>query len=176
MTSADRVDALRPGGRPLRAVRSVAAALVCVTAAAVGHHSAGGALPSGAVLAAFTGTAVVAWLLSARRITPTQLLGLLVLCQVGVHLATSTSEMAMGAQMVVAHVGATVVSVVLLARGERFVWRLAERLALRVAPLLRLASVVPSSRPSPAVVVPRTRHDLLLAHARWLRGPPVGPA
>ncbi len=173
MTSADRLDALRPGDRPLRLVRSVAAALVCVTAAAVGHHSAGGALPSGAVLAAFAGSAAVAYLLSARRLTPSQLLGLLLLCQVGVHLGASTGEMTMGAGMVAAHLAATAVSVVALSSGESFVWSVAERLALRIAPLLRIRTLVPSVRLLPAVAVTRVRHDVSSAHSRPLRGPPV---
>lgn len=173
MSSADRLDALRPGDRPLRLVRASTAALVCVTAAAVGHHSAGGALPAGAVLAAFTGSAAIAYPLSARRLTTSQLLGLLVLCQVGVHLGTSTGEMTMGAGMIAAHLVATAMSVVALSYGESFVWTVAERLALRVAPLLGVRSLIPSVRLLPAVTPARQRHDVSLAHSRPSRGPPV---
>lgn len=173
MTSADRLDALRPGDRPLRLVRSVAAALVCVTAAAVGHHTAGGPLPVGAVLAAFSGSAAVAYLLSARRLTASQLLGLLVLCQVCVHLGTSTGEMTMGAAMIAAHLVATGVSVVALSHGESFVWTVAERLALRLAPLMSVRPLVPTVRLLPAATPTRARPDVFLAHSRPLRGPPV---
>ncbi len=173
MPSDDRLDVLRPGERPLRLVRSVAAALVCVTAAAVGHHSAGGALPAGAVLAAFAGSASVAYLLSARRLTSSQLLGLLLLCQVAVHFGTSTADMTMGAAMVAAHLSATVASVAALWCGESFVWTVAERLALRIAPLLHLRALVPTVRLLPAVTATRALHDVTLAHSRPLRGPPV---
>lgn len=158
----------------MRIVRSLAAALVCVTAAAVGHHSAGGALPVEAVLVVFAGSAAVAWLLSARRVTPAQLLGLLALCQICVHLGASSDEMVMGTGMLVAHVAATVVSAAALSRGESFVWRVAEHLGLRLAPLLRVVVVVPSMRPQHTVTTPRSLRDVLLAHSRWLRGPPVG--
>jgi hypothetical protein len=173
----DRSDAWRPADRPLRALRSTAAALVCVVAAAVGHQSAGGALPAGAVVSVFAGSATVAWLLSARRLTATQLLGLLVLCQVAVHLGATDGDMAMGTSMVAAHVTATVLSVLLLARGEAFVWALADRLALRVAPLLHATHQVPVVPTGPVPdAVPRTRRDVRLAHSRWLRGPPVSLA
>ncbi|MET0467505.1 MAG: hypothetical protein ABWZ87_02060 [Aeromicrobium sp.] len=174
MTPPDRAGAMRAVDRPVRGVRSLAAALVCVTAAAAGHHSAGGALPAEAVLAVFTGSAAVAWLLSSRRVTPGQLLGLLVLCQIVVHIATASDEMVMGAGMLLAHVAATAVSLVALSRGEALVWHLAERLGLRLRPLLRLATVVPSVRPALAVVVTRSLIDIRLAHSRSLRGPPVG--
>lgn len=153
----------------------MAAALVCVTAAAVGHHSAGGALPAEAVVAVFAGSAAVAWLLSARRVTPAQLLGLLALCQICVHLGASSGEMVMGAGMIAAHVVATGVSLVLLSSGESFVWRVAERLGLRLAPLLGLDVAIPSLRRLvAAAVAPRTLRDIRLVFSRWLRGPPVG--
>jgi hypothetical protein len=176
VTPPDRAGAFRPVDRPVRLVRSSAAALVCVTAAAAGHHTAGGPLPGGAVLAVFGTSLAVAWLLSARRITAGQLLGLLVLCQVAVHGGTASDEMVMGAGMLAAHAVATVVSVVALAYGEAFAWHVAERLALRLAPLLCLPAVVPSARPSAAVVAPRSLIDICLAHSRSLRGPPVGLA
>jgi hypothetical protein len=150
---------------------------VCVVAAAIGHHSAGGALPAGAVVSVFAGSAVVAWLLSARRVTATQLLGLLVLCQVVVHLGASGGEMTMGVAMMAGHVAATAVSVLVLARGEAFVWSLAERLALRVAPLLRVVHELPVAAAAPvSTAAPRSRRDVHLAHSRWLRGPPVSLA
>ncbi|KAA1376222.1 hypothetical protein [Aeromicrobium fastidiosum] len=173
MSHTDRPDAWRPADRPLRLARSLAAALACVTAAAVGHVSAGGTMPAVTVVSAFVGSAAVAWLLSARRVTSSQLLGLLVLCQVVVHLGASAHEMTMGPGMVGAHLAATAASVLVLSRGEAFVWQLAERLALRVTPLLRVV-LVPPTRPRPvAVVALRARHDVRLAHSLWLRGPPV---
>ena len=166
--------ALRPAARPVRLVRSTAAALACVATAAIGHAAAGGTIGPVAVLTTFAGAATVAWLLSARRVTPGQLLGLLILCLVGVHLGCSTADMSMSASMVVAHAVATAFSALLLARGEAFVWQLAERLALRVtAHDLELAPV-PSWRPLPPVVATRALHDVRLAHSRAERGPPSG--
>ncbi|KRC63826.1 hypothetical protein ASE12_03025 [Aeromicrobium sp. Root236] len=166
--------ALRPAAGPVRLVRSTAAALACVAAAAAGHLTAGGTIGTAAVLTTFAGATAIAWLLSARRITPGQLLGLLVLCQVWVHLGCSTGEMHMSASMVAAHALATGVSALVLARGEAFVWQLAERLGLRVTPNGLRVAAIPSWRPLAPVVATRSLHDVRLAHSRAERGPPSG--
>lgn len=158
----------------MRLVRSVAAALACVTAAALGHHSAGGHLSGPAVLTVFVGAAVITWLLSTRQVTTGQILGLLVLCQVAVHLGAADSAMTMDTQMLLVHALATGVSALALSRGERFVWHIADRLGLRAIPLLQHDFIVPSQRPLVPVLAPRSRHDVLLAHSRSLRGPPTG--
>lgn len=168
----DMPGAFSPAGHPVRLLRSIAAALACVSVAAMGHNFAGGHLAATAIVAVFIGGAVITWLLSARRLYPTQILGLLVLCQVGVHLCASDTAMTMDATMVVGHVAATVVSAAVLTRGERFVWLVAERLGIRVAPILAVAGIVPSVRPLIPVVAPRSRRDVMLAHSRALRGPP----
>lgn len=170
----DQPGAFRPGGHPVRMVRSLAAALACVAVAALGHNSAGGHLAAPAILAVFAGGAAITWLLSARRLLPAQIVGLLVLCQVGVHLCASDAGMTMNFAMVASHLAATVVSALLLARGEKFVWLLADRLGIRVAPMVTLACAVPTARPLLPVVAPRSRHDVMLAHSRALRGPPSG--
>ncbi|KQV76609.1 hypothetical protein ASC61_17265 [Aeromicrobium sp. Root344] len=166
--------ALRPAAGPVRLVRSTAAALACVVAAAGGHLSAGGALGAVAVLVTFVGAAAVAWLLCARRVTPGQTVGLLILCQVCVHLGGSSGEMRMSASMIAAHVLATAVSALALARGEAFVWQLAERLGLRVAPHGLRVVAIPSWRPVAPVIAARSLHDVRLAHSRVERGPPSG--
>lgn len=167
---------MRPAGRPVRLARSLAVALVCVATATVAHQAAGGTMSAEGVTAVFGGSAAVAWLLSARRVTPGQLIGLLVLCQIGVHLAAASSEMSMGAGMLAGHVVATAVSAVVLARGERFVWQLAERLGLRLAPLLHLTAPFVGGRPALPASSPRALHDACLTCSRSLRGPPVGAA
>lgn len=166
----------RPADRWPRLIRSVAAALACVTASAVGHHAAGGVLPAAAVAAAFAGSAAVAWMLSSRRVSPSQLVGLLVLCQVGVHLGASVDQMTMGTAMIAAHVAATAVSAIALSRGEAFVWHLADRLGLRLwlTPSLLGVAAVPRSAVVRSITTPRTLRDVRLAHSLWLRGPPVG--
>ncbi|MFI5428392.1 hypothetical protein [Aeromicrobium sp. UC242_57] len=174
MNPHDQVGALSPAGRPMRLVRSLAAALACVAAAAFGHHTAGGELSGIAVLAVFLGGASIAWSLSSRRVTGGQIVGLLLLCQVAVHLGASDVAMTMDASMLLGHAAATAFSALALARGEQFAWHLAERLGLRAAPIFDVTSPVPSLRPLAPVVVPLLRHDVLLAHSRWLRGPPMG--
>lgn len=166
--------ALRPAAGPVRLVRSTAAALACVATAATGHASVGGTISATAISTTFAGSAAIAWLLSARRVTPGQLVGLLILCQVVIHFGCSTGEMTMSGSMVAGHVVATAISALALARGEAFVWQLAERLGLRaIAPELRVAPI-PSWRPLPAVVARRSLHDVRLAHSRAERGPPTG--
>jgi hypothetical protein len=166
--------ALRPAAGPVRLVRSTAAALACVATAATGHFAAGGTIGSTAVLTTFAGAAAIAWLLSARRVTPGQVVGLLILCQVCVHLGCSTGEMTMSASMIAGHVAATAVSALMLARGEAFVWHLAERLGLRVVSHGVEVAPIPSWRPPPPVIATRSLRDVRLAHSRVERGPPSG--
>jgi len=174
MSTLDRAGVMRPLDRSVRLARSIAAALVCVVAACAGHLSGGGQMPAAAAAVVFAGAAPIAWFLSSRRITPGQMIGLLVLCQVGVHLGAPHADMSMGPAMLAGHVAATLVSAAVLARGERFVWELARLLRLRLAPLLHLLVPVPSLRPLHAVVAPRSLHDARLVYSRSLRGPPVG--
>lgn len=174
MLGPDLAAAVRPVSGPVRALRSLAAALVCVTAAAVGHHEAGGELPLVAVLSVLAGAGAVAWLLAARRVTVGQMLGLLVLCQVAVHLGASGQDMTMSVSMLGAHVVATAVSVLTLARGEGLVFLLAERLGLRLLPVRWTIGALPLTPRLLPVVVERTLHDVRLAHSRSLRGPPLG--
>jgi hypothetical protein len=148
--------------------------LACVATAAVGHASAGGTIGSTAVIAAFGGAAAIAWLLSARRVTPGQLTGLLILCQVCVHLGCSTGEMRMSSSMLIAHAAATAISALLLARGEAFVWQLAERLGLRATAMDLELAPIPSLRPVPLVPTTRSLRDIRLTHSRVERGPPSG--
>lgn len=120
----------------------------------------------------FAGSVGVVWMLSRRRVTNGQIIGLLVLCQAGVHL--SGPEMTMDAAMVLGHLAATAASVLLLAHGERYAWHLAERLGLRAAPMLLLAALPVARRSVAPVAAAAVPHDVLLAHSRWLRGPPAG--
>lgn len=174
VTAVDRASIPRADAPAVRLVRSIGAALVCVATAAAGHWLAGGTLPAATVLAVFAGSSAVVWFLSVRRITPGQLVGLLALCQAGVHLTGSSHEMTSG--MVLGHVAATAVSAAVLARGERFVWQLAERLGLRLAPQLRIGSSLVAARLATPIVTAGTRRDVRLTHSRALRGPPVAAA
>lgn len=169
-------DAFAPAAWPVRAARSLAAALVCVAVATAGHVVAGGGSASAPVLGGvLAGAAALTWCLAARRVTTGQFVGLLLLAQAVVHIscAWSSDVASMGAGMLAAHAAATAVSAALLARGEAFLWLLAERVGLRVLPLL-LVRTGPAGRPSPRATTDiRVRHDVTLVHARSERGPPV---
>jgi hypothetical protein len=149
-------------------------ALMCTANAAFAHLFAGGIVPSSAVAILFGGATCVAWLLSSRRVTPAQMVGLLVLCQVCVHLGCSMGSMNMSASMLATHAAATAVSAVLLARGEAYVWRIAERLGLRLRPYVLRVAPVPSVVIARPVTTTRSLQDVRLAHSRSLRGPPYG--
>ncbi len=149
----------------------MSAALVCTVTAALGHLAGGGVMPSDTALIAFGGAAVISWSLSRRRLTVGQLAGLLVLCQLCVHFGSTS--MNMSALMLATHVAATTASAVLLAKGEAFVWQVAERFGLRAVPALsRIRQPAPAC--STALVHRiRSLSDVFLAHSRVVRGPPV---
>lgn len=165
---------MRPAVGPLRLVRSLAIALLCTATAAFAHLSAGGIVPGSAVAILFLGATAVAWGVSARRVTTGQLVGLLVLCQIIVHLTCSMGSMDMSGSMLATHVAATALSALALARGEAFVWRVAERLGLRLRPHLVLFELVPARAELVPVTTTRSRHDVRLTYSRALRGPPHG--
>lgn len=155
-----------------RLVRSIAAGLACTGTAGVGHLSAGGALSPQVAVLCLVAASAVAWLMSSRRITTGQMVGLLILCQVGVHLSGSMDSMTMSAAMLVNHAAATALSAFILARGEAFVWRVAERLGLRRRPLLVAFAPTPTRAAVVPVVSTRSLRDVRLAWSRALRGPP----
>lgn len=165
---------MRPGVGSVRLVRSLAIALLCTATAAFAHLLAGGLVPGSAVAILFLSATAVAWVVSARRVTTGQIIGLLVLCQIVVHLTCSMGSMDMSGSMLATHVAATALSALALARGEAFVWRVAERLGLRLRPHLLGFVPVPLRVELVPVTVARSRRDVRLAHSRVLRGPPYG--
>jgi hypothetical protein len=158
---------------PLRLARSVSAGLVCTVTAALGHLAGGGVIPTDTALVAFAGSGLIAWLLSARRVTGGQLVGLLVLCQVCVHFGSSTSSMSMSTLMVATHIVATILSATLLTRGEALVWHIAHRLGLRALPALLHVCPVLAARPAALAHRSRSLANVFLAHSRVERGPPI---
>ncbi|MEO6606341.1 MAG: hypothetical protein ABIN55_12050 [Aeromicrobium sp.] len=173
MTAPATFAVMRPGGGAIRLVRSSAVALVCTATAAFAHLSAGGSIPASAITILLAAATAVAWLVAGRRVTPGQLVGLLVLCQVCVHLGCSVDSMNMSVAMFATHVAATAISALILARGEAFVWRVAERLTLRRRPTA--VQFMPAASRVRLIPVASTRscHDVRLAYSRALRGPPV---
>ena len=167
---------MRPADGVIRLVRSAAVALVCSVTAAVAHLSAGGEIPASSFAILFVAASAVAWLVAARRVTPGQLVGLLLLCQVSVHLGCSMGSMEMSFAMLATHAAATVASAAILTRGESFVWTVAERLGLRLLPGPVVVAAVPGAAVPMPVSSPRSRKDVRLVNSRVLRGPPYGPS
>ncbi|MFZ0141554.1 MAG: hypothetical protein WAL70_10745 [Aeromicrobium sp.] len=166
----------QPNGWALRLCRAAFAALVC-TVLAAGAHAFGGGQASAAILLAFVCTWVVAAGLSARRLTTSQLVGLLLIGQVVVHLV---SEPAGGVgshtSMLVAHVVGTALSAWLLRHGEDALWTLAERIGLRVGIVTTVDPIAPSRPAAVLIRSVRTHRRTLLTHVIEGRGPPVGLA
>ena len=164
-----------PAHGVVRHLRAMSAALACVTTAFAAHTVAGGSAGLGTVVTTFVLSGAVAWALAGARLARPQMLGLLVLCQVGVHLASMAGQPAdhtMGASMLASHAAATALSLVLMSRGEAFVWAMARRLGLRRITVLSHLDV-PVLRPL-LVSIPAARPGGTLA-SRLLpvRGPPT---
>lgn len=159
----------------MRAARSVAAALVCVAVAAAGHTLAGGSVSAPVLAGVFVGASGLTWCLAARRVTASQCIGLLLLVQAVVHVscAWSSDEMSMGPGMIAAHVAATALSATVMARGETFLWLLAERIGLRALPLLLARTGIVGWPVRSPVAHGHARHDATLVHTHGERGPPV---
>lgn len=177
--SSTAVAALRPGRGAVRHVRAMTASLACVTTAFGAHAASGGQIVPSLVVAAFLASGALAWLIAGARLTGLQMLGLLVLCQIGVHLASMVSTQtgaptSMSASMLLMHAGATGLSLMALARGESFIWSVADRLALR--PLLLLLHRFATPPTCTAVVsIPATRpREVRGLRVSPVRGPPTG--
>lgn len=155
----------------------MAASLACVTTAFAAHLASGGSAAPATVIIAFAGCGALVWLIAGVRVSPSQLLGLLVLCQAGVHvasMATSASDASMGVPMVLTHLLATAISLLALARGESFVWAVAQRLALRPLRLLLGGFALPAVG-AVVAAIPATRpRRELLERVAPVRGPPTG--
>lgn len=164
----------------MRHVRAMAASLACVASAFGAHLLAGGQAELATVVAVFVASGALAWALASVRLTSLQLLGLLVLGQIGVHGASMASATGhatpMGLSMVVIHAAVTLVSWWALSRGEAFVWAVAQHLALRPLALVlncwRARPVRASVASTPVIVRP----SLLDLHVTPVRGPPAKPA
>ncbi len=174
------VATVRPGSGAFRHLRAMSAALACVASAFGAHVLAGGQAEPATVAAVFGISGAVAWALARVRLTSPQLLGLLVLGQIGVHVVAMASATGhatpMDASMLAIHAAATLLSWWALSRGEAFVWAVAQHLALRpLALLLQCWSATPARAPiafTPVVVRPSLLHLALTP----VRGPPAKPA
>ncbi|MGJ9423425.1 hypothetical protein [Aeromicrobium sp. CF3.5] len=159
----------------------MSASLACVASAFGAHVLAGGQAELASVVVVFLVSGALVWALAGVRLTSVQLLGLLILGQVGVHtvsMASATGDamgMGMGSSMLAIHAAVTLVSWCALSRGEAFVWAVAQHLALRPLDLLlHRWSARPARAPissTPVVVRP----SLLDRDVTPVRGPPAKP-
>lgn len=171
-------DALGASLWPIRLLRVCAASVIALTLALAGHTLGGGETSSlPVILTVLALVTSAAWLLSIRRLTTSQIVGLLLIAQIAVHLGcmVGTTPSTLSGAMIGGHLIATGFTAMILARGERFVWALAERLGLRVLPML--TAVAPAvhrrSRRIPASDE-RRPPVFVFAGGTGLRGPPVG--
>ncbi|MGP3958091.1 MFS transporter [Nonomuraea sp. 3N208] len=173
---------------PLRFARAAAFSAVCVILATLAHVAGGGSGPE--PWAAGLGLAVVAGLgmaLCGRERSPATINGVLAVAQLGLHELFAGDDtayvsvvsahghgggLAVDAGMVLAHLTASLITGVWLARGEAALWSLLRRLGRRfvllrpvAAPAVRLVAPVVFTRVVPPQ--PGFRHCL----AR--RGPPL---
>lgn len=113
-----------------RGVRASIAAVVTVTLATLGHtFGHGEGLPISVLIVVAVAAAVVAYLLTARRVRSKQLIGLLGAAQLAVHYLSEYVSAGVHHSgefdpllMVAGHVGATLITALLLAHGERAWW------------------------------------------------------
>ncbi len=160
----------------LRLARSASAALVCTVLAAGAHSTAGGRAPLVGVAAVFLGTWVVTYALAGRRLTSSQLVGLLMFGQAVTHVAGTPAGSDGTTVMLAAHLAGTALSALLLRKGEDALWTLADRVALRAAAIISTVSSL-QWRPLASLIVSlRTRRPVQLIHVIEGRGPPTGLA
>ncbi len=139
------------GPRLVRPALVGAAVAACATSA---HVMAGGEVPLGAVVLVAAGAALVTRLVGARRLTSAQLLGLLVLGQVGAHVLATPSG-AHDTRMLGAHGLATLLSLLVLRHAEDLWWRAADT----VLGLVRVPGLVVLARRGTCVVLGVPAHD-----------------
>ncbi|MGN9839808.1 MFS transporter [Nonomuraea sp. H19] len=172
---------------PLRLARTAAFSAVCVTLAALSHVLGGGSAP--APWAAGLGLAAVAGFglaLCGRERSTATINVVLAGAQLGLHELFAVDDttayvsvhghgggLAINAGMLLAHLTATLITGLWLARGEAALWSLLRRLGRRLVLLRPVA--VPAVRPSVPVVftgfVPF--RPGILRHCVARRGPPL---
>ena len=181
-----------------RIARAAAFGVATLTLATGAHILAGGALPSLMVLASLTlPLTTAAVLLTSRRCGPLLLLGSLATAQVllhetlmtlaahapgdltpaglgghhGAHVSTPGAD-GWSVAMTAAHVVATVVTALVLARGEQALWQLVSRLLPTLPRIPRVLSCGP--RQAPALLSLPVFRPSLVSGGSGLRGPPAG--
>jgi hypothetical protein len=167
---------MRPEAGILRLARSASAALVCTVLAAGAHLTVGGRASSASLVAVFVGTWVITVALAGRRLTTSQLVGLLMFGQSVTHVVSTPAGSDGDAAMLAAHVAGTALSALLLRHGEDALWTLAERTALRAVAIISTVSSLQWRPPASLIASPRTHRPHQLIHVIEGRGPPAGLA
>lgn len=179
VATTDPRHALSARAWPGRFLRSLAASYLGLIIAVGGHRFGGGEIASATVICAvFAIVFAATLLLSARQLTIGQIVGLLVVAQVVVHTGCvfGGPMTAFGPAMVAGHLLATAIATWVLVRGERFLWTMADRLALHALRLILSPLVVPGPVTRLRFVRQELRLPLrlVLVGGKALRGPPVG--
>jgi hypothetical protein len=171
---------------PLRLARTAAFSAVCVPLAALAHVVGGGAGPEPwAAALGFGATALAGLVLCGKERSAATINGVLVTAQLGLHelfAGDSTGYiivhahgkgLVVDAGMLVAHLTATVVTGLWLARGEAALWALLRLIGRRLALLLPPVAV-PAVRPAVPVVFTRAVPPRpAFRHSLARRGPPL---
>jgi hypothetical protein len=173
----------------VRVARAVAFGVSVLTIAAGAHVAAGGLLPSVTILALLAvPVTVVAVALTGRRCGPVLLVGSMAAAQVLLHQTLMAGQMSAASAsamdchaiahtdgwsvtMTAAHVVATLVTALLLARGEQALWQLVSRLLPTLPCIPRLLACGPRQAPV-LLSVPALRPSLV-SGGSGLRGPPA---
>ncbi len=160
-------------------MRALVASTVALALALAGHKLGGGeGAALGVTTATFGAVFTLSWILGTRRVTAGQIVGFLLLAQMAVHLGCvfGATMAPLDAAMVGGHVVATGLTALILARGERFLWSVAERLGLRADTILtKRLSRLPSCIARRMLTSDDPRSPAcVFAGGNGLRGPPVG--
>lgn len=176
---------------PLRVLRAVLFAAVCVVLSATGHAvQSAHHVPARSLLLAFGATAALAWAVGGRRRGPLPIGTGLVAVQGVLHLtfasgqdhhhghgasaASFASSALPSSAMLGTHLLAAAVCALWLARGEAALFRLARTAFVPLRPPLTAVRLpdVPRPRRPRARTADRPRHGVVLAHSLSRRGPP----
>jgi hypothetical protein len=172
---------------PLRFARTAAFSAACVILAALAHVAGGGSGPEPwAAALGLAATAALGLALCGRERSGATINVVLVAAQLGLHelfagdataylvVHAHGEGLVVNAGMLVAHLTATIVTGLWLARGEAALWALLRRLARRLLVVLLRAVAAPAARPVVPIVFTRAVPiQPVFRHCLARRGPPL---
>jgi hypothetical protein len=174
-----RGDEVQPGGGVLQAGRAAALTGGSLAVATVGHASAGGTIHvSGGLAVAAVALFSLCYVLAERQRGVLTIATVSVLAQPVIHMAASVGGHSVSTNpsnpsvMALAHVVAALAAAVLLAEGERLLWRTTQQVRLWVSTLSRENYPLTSAGCPPLEAAPVPNAELVTdCHPR--RGPPL---